>query len=264
MPVVIAVVDYRKGNLASVTRGLADAGYDARVTDSADDIRAADGIVLPGVGAFADAMDTMTELGQADAIRERVTEGVPFLGICLGLHLMMEYGDEGCAQGERREGLALACGHVERVAATDAAGTRYKVPHVGWNSVYYARLADVGGDAGGEAAGGGLSDGETAAGGDGVAGGPSGGAAADVPGEFASTCPLFRGVPDGSWFYFTHSYRALPSCADDIIATTTHARRFVVAIQHGNAFGVQFHPEKSSALGLKVLANFGRVVRGAS
>ena len=247
MAPVIAVIDYRKGNLASVTRGLADAGYDARVTDSAADIRAADGIVLPGVGAFADALDTMEELGQVEAVRERVADGVPFLGICLGLHLMTEWGDEGCPDGSRREGLALAGGHVERVASVDDAGMRYKVPHVGWNSVCFT------GRGGGAGSGAAASSGAAAGYEDGA-----------CDGGALSGCPLFEGVPDGSWFYFTHSYCVTGCPEEDVVATTSHARRFTVAIQHGNAFGVQFHPEKSSSLGLKVLENFGQVVRSAS
>ena len=224
----IAVVDYCKGNLASVQRGLADAGFDARITDKAADIRAADGIVLPGVGAFADAMTTMNELGQTQAVLEAVGDGAPFLGICLGLHLLFDWGDEGCGQGQRMQGLGLVPGHIERVAAHDAAGIKHKVPHVGWNSVYFVRLA-LGED-----------------------------------GSYLSSCPLLAGVPDGSHFYFTHSYCAVAGCADDIVATTTHARRFTVAVQRGNVFGVQFHPEKSSKLGLAVLKNFGHIVEGAS
>ena len=224
----IAVVDYCKGNLASVQRGLADAGFDARITDKAADIRAADGIVLPGVGAFADAMTTMNELGQTQAVLEAVGDGAPFLGICLGLHLLFDWGDEGCGQGQRMQGLGLVPGHIERVAAHDAAGIKHKVPHVGWNSVYFVRLA-LGEDGG-----------------------------------YLSSCPLLAGVPDGSHFYFTHSYCAVAGCADDIVATTTHARRFTVAVQRGNVFGVQFHPEKSSKLGLCVLKNFGHIVEEAS
>ena len=96
MTATIAIVDYCKGNLASVQRGLADAGFDARITDVPADILAADGVVLPGVGAFTDAMTTMEETGQADALRTAVADGVPFLGICLGMHL----GRRGTARGE--------------------------------------------------------------------------------------------------------------------------------------------------------------------
>ena len=220
----IAIVDYCKGNLASVQRGLADAGFDARITGSAADIRAADGIVLPGVGAFADAMTTMNETGQTEAIQGAVADGAPFLGICLGLHLLFEWGDEGVAEGQRMAGLGLLEGHIERVAAYDAAGVKHKVPHVGWNSVEFARLA--------------LAE----------------------DGSYLSSCPLLSGVPDSSYFYFTHSYAVRAGCADDIVATTTHAVRFTSAVARGTVFGVQFHPEKSSRLGLAVLENFGHIV----
>ena len=216
MTVRIAVVDYCKGNLASVQRGLADAGYDARITDKPADILAADGIVLPGVGAFADAMTTMNELGQSQALRTAIASGMPFLGICLGVHLIFDWGDEGCDEGVRMEGLGVVPGHIERMPAYDAMGSKYKIPHVGWNSVELQR----------------------------------------------DDCPLFEGIPDGSYFYFTHSYCAVPSNPADCVATSTHAQSFACAVQHDNVYGVQFHPEKSSKLGLQVLVNFGAIVEG--
>ena len=218
----IAVVDYAKGNLASVARGLADAGYDARVTDVPGDILAADGIVLPGVGAFADAMTTMEETGQADALRSAVAAGVPFLGICLGVHLLFDWGVEHVADGERMPGLGVLRGGAVKMASTDANGAKYKIPHVGWNSVEYAAGVD---------------------------------AAADE-----AIAHLFAGIPDGSHFYFTHSYCAQPEDACDVIATSEHAKRFACAVARDNVFGVQFHPEKSSAVGLKLLENFGKIV----
>lgn len=224
MPATIAVVDYCKGNLASVQRGLADVGFDVRITDDPADIRLADGIVLPGVGAFSDAMTTMNETGQADALREAIAAGTPFLGICLGLHLLFEWGDEGCAPGARMEGLGVLCGHVMRVEPIDASGVRHKVPHVGWNSVEFSA------------------------------------AFADTPQAKA----LFSGVQDGSYFYFTHSYNVVAADESQVIATTTHARAFHSAVCKDTVFGVQFHPEKSSSLGLRVLENFGRIVEERS
>lgn len=135
---MIAVVDYRKGNLLSVERGLRAAGGDARITSDAAEIAAADAIVLPGVGAFADAAATMEALGQMDVIRERVAAGVPFLGICLGEHLLFEEGTEGAGANGNPRGLGILPGCVGRMPRTDAEGRAYKVPHVGWNTVEFA------------------------------------------------------------------------------------------------------------------------------
>lgn len=223
MAATIAVVDYCKGNLASVQRGLADAGYDVRIIDSPADILAADGVVLPGVGAFTDAMTTMEGTGQADALRTAVADGVPFLGICLGMHLLFDWGDEGQPEGERLAGLGVLPGHIERMAAFDATGAKHKIPHVGWNSVEYV---------------------------DGLAR-PEG------------VARLFDGIDDASYFYFTHSYCAVPDDEGDLVAMSEHARRFACAVAHDNVFGVQFHPEKSSHLGLRLLENFGGIVESA-
>lgn len=138
---MIAVVDYHKGNLMSVERGIEAAGGEALITDDAGVIARAEGIVLPGVGAFADASATMIELGQLDAIRARIAEGAPFLGICLGMHLLFEEGMEGAPVEDDEEsshnarGLAVLPGVVCRMPRVDAEGNAYKIPHVGWNTV---------------------------------------------------------------------------------------------------------------------------------
>lgn len=142
---MIAVVDYHKGNLMSVERGIEAAGGEALITDDADVIARAEGIVLPGVGAFADASATMIELGQLDAIRARIAEGAPFLGICLGMHLLFEEGTEGAPEEDDEEsshnarGLAVLPGVVCRMPRVDAEGNAYKIPHVGWNTVAFAK-----------------------------------------------------------------------------------------------------------------------------
>lgn len=222
---MIAVVDYLKGNLKSVERGLVAAGADARITSDAGEIARADAIVLPGVGAFADAAATMAELGQTSVIRDRVAAGVPFLGICLGLHLMFEEGTEGAPEEDdgvsshNAKGLAILPGVVTKMPRTDPSGTPYKVPHVGWNT----------------------------------AGSLAGGLGA---------CPLFAGIPSGTHFYFTHSYIAPDTPAT--VAVTEHSVTFPSAVQFRNAaFGVQFHPEKSSDAGAAVLRNFVGLVKGA-
>ena len=214
---MIAVVDYHKGNLKSVERGLIGVGADARITDDAQVIAAAEAIVLPGVGAFADAAASMQALGQMDVLRERILAGVPFLGICLGLHLMFDGGVEGASAEEPARGLGVLPGIVGALPKTDAQGVSYKIPHVGWNSIEY----------------------------------PAG----------AHVSPLFDGIAEGEFFYFTHSFIA-PDCTE-AIAYTTHSCTFPSAAQYGDvAFGVQFHPEKSSDAGAHVLANFVRLCDG--
>ena len=206
---MIVVVDYHKGNLKSVERGLIGVGADARITDDVAEIARAEAIVLPGVGAFADAANAMRELGQDEVIVDRIQQGVPFLGICLGLHLMFAGGTEH-ADGKPTPGLGLIPGVVDALPKTDPRGNAYKIPHVGWNSVDYLSKR------------------------------PN---------------PLFAGIPDGEYFYFTHSFAAPHAC--ETIATTTHSITFPCAVQVGQrAWGVQFHPEKSSDAGAKLLANF--------
>ncbi len=221
---MIAVVDYCKGNLKSVERGLRAVGGDAHITDDPQVIAAADAVVLPGVGSFADASATMLQTGQMEAVRAAIKAGKPFLGICLGEHLLFEDGVEGAGgpgadgavgDADLPEGLGIIPGTVTRMPNVDAEGTSYKVPHVGWNSVEFEEGA----------------------------------------------CPLFEGIPSGEFFYFTHSYIAPEN--ERTVATTTHSVTFPCAMQKGNAFGVQFHPEKSSDAGAKVLANFLKVVEAA-
>lgn len=218
---MIAVVDYCKGNLKSVERGLRAVGGDAHITDTPEVIRAADAVVLPGVGSFADASRHMVSSGQMRAVRDAIAAGKPFLGICLGEHLLFENGVEGAAgvgvdgSAEDKnlpEGLGIVPGTVVRMPAADEQGTTYKVPHVGWNSV-----------------------------------------------EHDGSCPLFEGIAPGEYFYFTHSYIAPENPCT--VATTTHSVTFPCAVQKGNAFGVQFHPEKSSDAGAKVLANFLKIAQ---
>lgn len=133
MPADIVIIDYHKGNIASVERGLRDAGGRARIADDPDAIAAADALVLPGVGAFGDAMAYLTESGEAAAIRDAIAAGVPFLGICLGLQLLFDWGTEGAdaVSGGRVRGLGILRGHCDELPRD--AGV--KVPHVGWDQV---------------------------------------------------------------------------------------------------------------------------------
>lgn len=230
---MIAVVDYCKGNLKSVERGLCAVGADARITEDPDTIMRAQAIVLPGVGAFKDASDTMLASGQMQAIRSAIAKGVPFLGICLGEHLLFASGEEGVAdaggpvevgksaesdtQSEAdglAEGLGVMPGVVRALPAYDNQRNRYKIPHVGWNSIEF---------------------------------------------DTESSCPLLKGVHPGEYFYFTHSFIAPES--PYTVATTTHSVTFPSVVWgKPHVFGVQFHPEKSSDAGAKVLANFLDVV----
>ncbi len=204
---MIAIVDYKMGNLRSVEKGFEHAGVeDVRVTDDPEVIEAADGIVLPGVGAFRDATANLRESGVEPILRHRVGAGTPFLGICLGLQLLADIGYE---DGEWA-GLGLVPGTCERLAPG------VKIPHMGWNTVEYPR-----------------------------------------------DCPLFDGIPESTPFYFVHSYRIVPRDSDVIIGSTEYGERFCSAVQKGSLFAVQFHPEKSSKMGLQLLANFGRIVEGA-
>ena len=279
---MIAVVDYQKGNLKSVERGLIAAGGKAFITADASEIAKADAIVLPGVGAFADAAATMCELGQMEVIRERVRAGVPFLGICLGEHLMFEQGVEGAPEGNPARGLGLLPGTVVAMPRYDGQGKAFKVPHVGWNTVEIPTCAGGAaippcGEGGGNAVlkqsslrcgtargtspdsaallDGGQAESELLS----LRSENAGGAfpdSAPQPGcELAFACPLFDGIAPGEYFYFTHSYIA--PTGSHTIAETTHSVRFTSAVQFGErAFGVQFHPEKSSDAGARVLANF--------
>ncbi len=232
---MIAVVDYRKGNLKSVERGIAGVGGDVRVTDDARIVARADAVVLPGVGAFADAAAAMRDLGLADAVCDRIFAGTPFLGICLGLQLMFDEGEEDDPSSEdveRHRGLGILPGTVARMPRTDAQGTSYKIPHVGWNTV------DPPASDGSE-----LCDQQN-----------------PQDGGFAS--PLLAGVPAGEYFYFTHSFAA--PAGSYTLATTTHSVTFPSIVQYGEAaFGVQFHPEKSSDAGMRVLRNFVDIAKEA-
>lgn len=247
----IAVVDYRKGNLSSVVRGLSRAGAEAFATDDPAEIRSADGLVLPGVGSFYDAIAYMGESGQDRAVLDAIEDGAPFLGICLGQQLLFERGDEGVpAAGEDDapgavpssdnadwRGDGLAPGTVFEAAdrrwvrglgvipgsCTGLDATRLKVPHVGWDQIHL-----VGDDA------------------------------------LESACPLFEGVAEGANVYFTHSYAADRDVDPAVVAARTHyARSFASAIWKDLVFGCQFHPEKSSAHGLRVLHNFASIVAAA-
>ncbi len=213
----IVVVDYHKGNLLSVARSMSAVGADVVVSDDPKTIAEAQGIILPGVGSFEDAMSYMRCSGQADTVVRSIERGVPFLGICLGQQLLFTRGTELTTEAWGNgwvPGLGILDGSVTRLEST-----RLKVPHVGWNQLHLT--------------------------------------------EQGRQCPLFVDVPEGSNVYFTHSY-AVDSDVDEsiVIARTHYTRSFASAVWHKNVFGVQFHPEKSSATGMRILSNFLGYVRG--
>lgn len=202
---MIAIIDYRMGNLRSVQKGFEHAGVtDVVVTDDASVVSAADGIVLPGVGAFRDASANLKSSGLWDLILERVAAGTPFLGICLGMQLLADVGLE---DGEW-EGLGMVPGACTRLPGG------VKIPHIGWNTVDYPRESR-----------------------------------------------LFTGIPEGTAFYFVHSYRLEPVDPSCIIGLAEYGVPFAAAVQTGTAYAVQFHPEKSSEMGLRLLSNFGDIVK---
>lgn len=214
MAAYIAVVDYHKGNLLSVERALTTAGAQVLVTDDPALIEQAAAAVVPGVGAFDDAMTYMCSSGQDEAIRRLVASGRALLGICLGMQLLFDRGNEHAeppAFGEVPEwvpGLGILRGDVRRLE-----GRGVKVPHVGWNAADFTASGE--------------------------------------------RCPLFDGVADGTYFYHTHSYVCHPEDSFQVIATTEHGARFASAVWDGHlVFGTQFHPEKSSAAGQRVMSNF--------
>jgi imidazole glycerol-phosphate synthase subunit HisH len=203
----IALVDYGMGNRRSVHKALEHVGAPVQTTSDAETIRAADGLVVPGVGAFPQAMRNLHALGLAPLIVECAREGVPVLGICLGMQLLFERSHE----LEPTDGLGLIEGEVTWLST---GGLR--IPHIGWNEVVFER--------------------------------PS---------------ALVNGLPSrGCAFYHVHSLAARPARDEDVVATTTYGERFATIVEHGSVLGVQFHPEKSSAHGLRMLRSFVEMCAG--
>jgi glutamine amidotransferase len=198
----ICIADYGMGNLRSVEKALEHIGATATISATPEDLRAADGIVLPGVGAFPRAMERIRERGLDELIAERHEAGVPILGICLGLQLLFESTTElGGA-----DGLGLLPGPVAELEAGEL-----KVPHIGWSPVRWERESR-----------------------------------------------LNEGIESETPFYFVHSFAPSPQ-PGELLGTAVYGERFACAAEFGNVFGVQFHPEKSSAAGLRLLSNFAGV-----
>lgn len=201
---MIAIIDYGMGNLRSVQKGFAKVGIQAEIVQDPAAVDVAPAVVLPGVGAFADAMENLHRSGMVEAIERAVQQGKPLLGICLGQQLLFESSEE----FGQTKGLGIFPGTVKRFPASSL-----KVPHMGWNQV-----------------------------------------------EVKKATPLLEGVPEGSAFYFVHSYYVESSDPEVIVTLTDYGLKFASVVGKDNVFGIQFHPEKSSTLGLRILENFGKLV----
>ncbi|QAY67333.1 imidazole glycerol phosphate synthase subunit HisH [Paenibacillus protaetiae] len=195
---MIAIIDYGMGNLHSVSKAVERLGYEAVVTADPAVIRNADGAILPGVGAYGDAMDNLRATGLDEVTKAYAASGKPLLGICLGMQLLFDESDE----YGKHEGLSLLPGKVVRFEGG------YKVPHMGWN-----RLA------------------------------------------FNQDSPLFRDLAEGH-VYFVHSYHVKPELASDLLAVTNYYQPVTAIVGRGNVYGMQFHPEKSGEVGMRLLSNF--------
>lgn len=219
----VAIVDYGMGNLFSVRQACTQAGLNAMITSLPEDVTAADGVILPGVGAMPDAMRTLQRLGMSDALIAFAQSGKPLLGVCLGLQLLMSEGTE----FERHHGLGIVAGSVIRFEHPSRDGRQLKVPHVGWNSV--RKVAGAG---------------APSATGDSWAGTP------------------FAALPEGVLMYFVHSFYVVPLEQSVRVAETTYGNtRFCSALARGSVFGCQFHPERSGPAGLRVYRGFANLVR---
>ncbi len=198
---MITVIDYDAGNLRSVEKALLYLGETPVVTRDPQEIFAAEKLILPGVGAFGDAMENLRRFGLAEPIRRAVGRGTPLLGICLGMQLLFESSEESPGV----EGLSLLSGKILRIPPQEG----LKIPHMGWNSLTVR------------------------------------------PGA-----RLFQGLPKEPYVYFVHSYYLRAGKEEMVAATTRYSVEIHASVEQGNLFGCQFHPEKSSRVGLAILKNF--------
>ncbi|UCH81993.1 MAG: imidazole glycerol phosphate synthase subunit HisH [Nitrospiraceae bacterium] len=203
---MIAIIDYGMGNLRSVEKGFLKVGAEVRVTNKPDDVLNADGVVLPGVGAFRDCMGELNNLNLVRSVHDTINAGKPYLGICLGLQVLFSESDE---FGNCR-GMDILKGRVIRF---DLENKELKIPQMGWNQLNIKR-----------------------------------------------NNPLFKNIPDKSYFYFVHSYYVSPDDSSVIATTTDYGIEFTSSVWKDNIYAVQFHPEKSQTHGLQLLRNFTDIV----
>lgn len=199
---MVAIIEYGVGNLFSLKSSLDKIGVQSIVTRNKDEIRAADRIILPGVGAFGDAASKLRESGLFDFIKEEAASGKPIMGICLGMQLLFEKSYE---YGEH-EGLGLIKGSIKSIS--DVIPTDYKIPHIGWNAL-----------------------------------------------EFKKDSLIFKYINNGEHVYFVHSFYGA-ECEESVIATSEYGSHLTAAVESGNVYGCQFHPEKSGDTGLNILKAF--------
>ena len=214
---MIAIIDYGVGNLRSVAKAFHAIGSDAILTKDIDVILSAAAVVLPGVGAFEDGMDNLRDNGLIDVVKTLIKRGTPFFGICLGMQMLLEIGDESneaiATKLDEKDipGLGILKGRVKRFPETDG----LKVPQMGWNTVSYKEGSR-----------------------------------------------LFKSIPQDQFFYFVHSYYCDLSNVADVSGVTDYGVLYHSALERGNLFATQFHPEKSGELGLKMLRNFVAITEG--
>ena len=201
---MIAIIDYDAGNIKSVEKALQFLGQEAVITCDRETIMNADKAILPGVGAFGDAMNKIRERGLEEVIHDFVDTGKPFLGICLGLQLIFEKSEE----SPEATGLGLLKGTITKIP-TEVNGVNQKVPQIGWNNIV------VNPDS-----------------------------------------KLLAGLGENPYVYFVHSYYLKAESSDEVAATTEYGVKIDCAVEKGNVMATQFHPEKSSEVGLKILTNF--------
>ncbi|WP_100400199.1 imidazole glycerol phosphate synthase subunit HisH [Bacillus sp. FJAT-44742] len=208
---MIGVIDYGMGNLHSVTKAMERLELEYFLSEDIQELKKADGLILPGVGSFKDAMTILEAKGQADFVKEWAEDGKPLLGICLGMQLLFEGSEE---NGET-EGLNLLPGYVRRFSGVMEDGTKYKVPHMGWNKVSFQQPDH----------------------------------------------PLLQSLNTGH-VYFVHSYVVRTDDESVLIATSEYDGPVPAVVGRDNVMGTQFHPEKSSQMGMTILKNFGALVAG--
>ena len=245
---MIAIIDYGAGNLFSLASSLTHIGAEAEVTDDIDKIRKADRLILPGVGAFGDAAEALRERGLDAVIREEAIKGTPLLGICLGMQLLFERSLE---YGEH-QGLGLIRGTVRPLEGYLPEG--YKIPQIGWNSLKFYGLDQSPAAASCCAAASDAMDGAGAT--ESSAAAPcSCGCDSKSAAREAGKHPIFKGVPEGSFVYFVHSYYG--DCdPSELAATCDYGKTVTAAVASGSVTGCQFHPEKSGDVGMQILRNF--------